>query len=333
MTRLALLLVFVSACSEATQEDVADDHASDRLVIEDGQIPADPIRSTDGFRRLGLLWDAAQTGALEVRTSLDGVVWAEWRTPDIVWNEQEAYAGHVDAIAGIGPEGSIDSDPRAFFYQLRAASVTPTFIVAEPVVEIPALITEEIATPDVEDPEPIEAATPIGSVTIHSRSEWGARRPRCGSGSQTPTRATIHHTVTPTNDSLSVPARLRQIQSFHMFTRGWCDIGYNYLVSRDGRIWTGRGARTIGAHVANNNTGNVGVSFIGTYISTAPTETQMCNVARLLRRTHENFGGLALNRTDVKGHRQFGGTSCPGDALYARIDKILRKARGGCAVD
>jgi len=170
-------------------------------------------------------------------------------------------------------------------------------------------------------------------MRVYSRADWGARKPRCSSGTQTPVRATIHHTVTPTNDSMTPQARLRQIQAFHMFTQGWCDIGYNYLVSRDGRIWRGRGATTVGAHVDNFNTGNVGISFIGTYTATAPTETQMCQVAKLLRRLHEDFSGISLNRTDVKGHRQLGSTSCPGNALYNRIDKILRKARGGCSVD
>jgi hypothetical protein len=45
-----------------------------------------------------------------------------------------------------------------------------------------------------------------------------------------------------------------------------------------------------------------------------------------------DFGGVDLNRTDVKGHRQYGSTACPGNALYNRIDAILRKARGGCGV-
>jgi hypothetical protein len=118
-----------------------------------------------------------------------------------------------------------------------------------------------------------------------------------------------------------------------MFTRGWCDIGYNYLVSRDGRIWRGRGAGVVGAHVANNNTGNIGVSFMGTHTSTAPTSTQMCNVARLLRRLSMDNPALDLVRSDVKGHRQYGGTSCPGNSLYNRIDLILRKSRSGCAAN
>jgi len=349
MRRLALLAVFVCACSgeDTTDDDfAADDHAVDRLVLEGTQITdllgddlvSDPIQVTAGFRRVGFLWDALVEGAFEVRTSIDGTAWTAWRAPEVVSAEQESHAGHVDAIAGIGPEGSIATDPRAFWYQLRVVGggTLPTFMVVEPLPDIPALIVEDLNIPAMEEPDEIAAVvrgTPIGAVTIHSRADWGARSPRCFGGSQTPNRATIHHTVTPTNDSMSVPARLRQIQAFHMFTRGWCDIGYNYLVSRDGRVWRGRGAQTVGAHVENNNTGNVGVSFIGTYTSTAPTETQMCNTAKLLRRLHEDFGGISLNRTDVKGHRQLGSTSCPGAALYNRIDKILRKARGGCSVN
>ncbi|HEY5927046.1 MAG TPA: N-acetylmuramoyl-L-alanine amidase [Kofleriaceae bacterium] len=346
MKKLALACALICACSgEPTDDEFADDHSVDRLVLEGTQITdllgddlvSDPIQ-TSGFRRVGFLWDALGEQAFEVRTSFDGVLWTEWRAPDVVSVEQESHAGHVDAVAGIGAEGSVDSDPRAVWYQLRVigGGTLPTFMVVEPLVHIPALIVEDVNLPETQEPDEIAAVvrpTPIGSIKIHSRADWGARRPRCSMSSQTPTRATIHHTVTPTNDSMSPQARLRQIQAFHMFTNGWCDIGYNYLVSRDGRIWRGRGATTVGAHVENSNTGNVGVSFIGTYTSTAPTETQMCNSAKLLRRLHEDFGGVSLNRTDVKGHRQLGSTACPGTALYNRIDKILRKARGGCAVN
>jgi hypothetical protein len=342
MKKLALAVLLVTACDD-TQLDDADDHAADRLVLEGPEIAellgddriSDPIASTDGFRRLGILWDATEEGALEARTSLDGIVWSAWTAPQVVSLEMIAHAGHLDAISGIGAGGSTDADPRASYYQLRVPEgrALPTFVVIEPLVDIPPAFEDEVVVEESDAQTIIEASTPIGSVTIHSRKEWGARAPRCSGGQMTPNRATIHHTVTPTVDSLTVPQRLRQIQSFHQDSRGWCDIGYNYLVSRDGRVWRGRGAKTIGAHVANSNTGNVGVSFIGTYTSTAPTETQMCNAARLLRRLHEDFGGVSLNRTDVKGHRQYGGTSCPGDALYSRIDKILRKSRNGCSAD
>ena len=69
---------------------------------------------------------------------------------------------------------------------------------------------------------------------------------------------------------------------------------------------------------------------MGTYTSTASTQTQMCSAARLLRRLSMDFSGVDLKRSDVKGHRQYGGTVCPGTALYNRIDTILSKARNGC---
>ena len=348
MKKLAFALVFVFACGQ-DDADHDDDHSVDRLIVEGQEVVdllgpdgvSEPIQSTQGFRRLGVLWDATEENVLEVRTSLDGQTWDAWRIPEMVSVEMIAHVGQLDAITVDPASGSIETDPLARFYQLRvlAGRVTPTFVNIEPLLDIPARLPDEADFPAVEAAEEIgelaaaNRATPIGTVKIFSRADWGAKPPRCNSGTATPNRATIHHTVTPTNDSMTVPQRLRQIQAFHQVTRGWCDIGYNYLVSRDGRVWRGRGATRIGAHVENANTGNVGISFIGTYTATAPTENQMCQTAKLLRRLHEDFGGISLNRSDVKGHRQLGSTSCPGNALYARIDKILRKSRNGCSVD
>jgi len=338
------------ACDGPSSPEDVDDHAEETITLEADAIAAmfegdgvsDEMRVDGGFRRIGVLWDAAADGALEIRTSLDGVDWSPWTAPELVSIEEIAHAGHVDAIAA-GDEGSDDADPLASWYQLRvpAGAAAPTFLVIEPWLDIPPVFDPDAAVEIVDEESDLGGhslfsdlrTTPIGSIRIYSRADWGARAPACASGSMTPNRATIHHTVTPTNDSMSPQARLRQIQSFHINSRGWCDIGYNYLVSRDGRIWRGRGATTVGAHVAGSNTGNIGVSFMGTHTSTAPTATQMCNTAKLLRRLSMDFGGVDLNRTDVKGHRQYGGTACPGDALYNRIAKILRKARGGCGVD
>jgi hypothetical protein len=341
---LIMLAFVVPACSAG--EDGVDDHGNEWRTLEGDELvaylaasPTEQVQS--GFRRVGFLWDATEDGALEVRTSIDGATWSAWATPTLVTSEEMARGGHVDAIV-VGPDGSTEDDPVAHWYQLRQAAgrAAPTFVVIEPLVDIPEMIDPTESVPDTADADDGDygqfsfvLSTPIGGLRVQSRADWNARAPRCSGGSHTPNRATIHHTVTPTNDSMSPAARLRQIQSFHMFTRGWCDIGYNHLVSRDGRVWRGRGVGTIGAHVANNNTGNQGISFMGTYTSTAPTQDQMCAAAKLLRWVHERYPAVSLSRTDVKGHRQYGGTSCPGDALYSRIDNILRKARSGCSAN
>jgi hypothetical protein len=349
MNKLAVsMFLLAAACAgaEPTDSDADGDHA-DRLVLEDQEVTAffgasgesQPFSLDGGFRRLGLLWDADQEGLFEVRTSLDGKTWSDWKLPTVVSVELAAHAGHVDALDLGGVASTID-DPKAARAQLRLTqpAVAPTFLIVEALTDIPAAIdpnavVEETGDPDAQTSELVTRSTPIGDVKIYSRADWGAKPPRCSGGTMVPNRATIHHTVTPTRDSMTPPQRLRQIQAFHQFTRGWCDIGYNYLISRDGRVWRGRGATTVGAHVTNSNTGNIGISFMGTYTATAPTDTQTCNAAKLLRRLHEDFSGISLNRTDVKGHRQYGGTSCPGDVLYNRIDSILNKARNGCAAN
>jgi hypothetical protein len=350
LTVSALLAALAfAACTDADLDD-ADDHALGTRTFEGDELAAlfgpDGVSASlvfaAGFRRVGLLWDDVAEGAIELRTSADGLTWSDWRAPAIVSSEEGAHAGHLDAIAVDAAAGSTALDPTAAIVQLRvvAGAPRPTFLVVEPLADIPPFADPADAVPDTVDVDDgdgeggalfsVVRPTPIGGVRIYTRADWKARAPKCGSGAAVPNRATIHHTVTPTSDRMSPQARLRQIQAFHMFTNGWCDIGYNYLVSRDGRVWRGRGARTIGAHVASNNAGNVGISFLGTYTSTRPTAKQECNAARLLRRLHMDFPGISLWRSDVKGHRQYGGTACPGNALYHRIDDILRKARSGC---
>ena len=54
------------------------------------------------------------------------------------------------------------------------------------------------------------------------------------------------------------------IQDFHMDDRGWWDIGYNFLIGQDGRIYEGRGFSVQGAHCSGWNTQTLGsVIFIG----------------------------------------------------------------------
>jgi hypothetical protein len=138
---------------------------------------------------------------------------------------------------------------------------------------------------------------------------------------------TVHHTDTPNNDSITMAARVRQIQSYHIDTRGWCDIGYHFLIGQDGKVYQGRVETKVGAHAANDNTNNVGISFVGTYETTVPTTAVMDAGAKIIKALSTTYG-IALNRTKIKGHRQVGTTetTCPGEALYTRLQTLIDKA-------
>ncbi len=323
----ATLLIVIGAFACQGQHLHESPELGDRvesIVLEGDALASElaesPVReATIPFVRLGMFWDADAPETIEVSTSVDGATWSDWAAPNIYHVEMEETGNFVG-------EYQVPSDEPALFYRLRTGNQgAPSFLSAE---FMEFTLSESIEDGEVFDPlEPTTYAIDIGGASVNSRSSWGAKAPKCVTN-HSPNRLTIHHTVTPTNDSSSPQARLRSIQSFHQNSRGWCDIGYQYLISRDGRLWEGRGASRLGSHVAGKNTGNVGISFLGTHDSTPATTTQVKSVATLVRGLADRYG-IALNRTKVKGHREQGSTTCPGSALYAQLGTIVQTAKDG----
>jgi hypothetical protein len=139
------------------------------------------------------------------------------------------------------------------------------------------------------------------------------------------------------------------MQAYHMDTRGWSDIAYNFLVDRFGTIWEGRGGgmtnAVIGAHAMGFNTGSVGVSVIGNFVGATPPAASLEAVARVVGWRLEAYGvnplaasnftsggstsipaGQVVYRSNVVGHREVGATSCPG-AIQDQLQSVRNRAR------
>ena len=171
---------------------------------------------------------------------------------------------------------------------------------------------------------------------VISREEWGAAATRCNSQNATKDKIAIHHTVTQAN---TTAAQLRQIQNFHMSGRDWCDIGYHFLVTVDGKVWEGRPVHLLGTHVGGHNTNNIGVSFVGCFHPTSdcanlqpdvPPEVMIANAGSFLSVLVQEYG-INVTAQTLKGHRDHSGasTACPGDNLHARLDDLRAAARDG----
>lgn len=328
MQKLALVVVVLasSACwhdvvphEPGADEDgaaVVFDGLPEDLYDQDGLAP--PNESPIPFVRLGARFSSNDPSALEVRTSADGATWSAWAAPTLVFVEDNAFAGHVDVAEGTA---------RFFQHRVLVGREPPSFLSLEPIAEIAMpVVTDEEPTVDVQASEQAQGL----NIDLVTRSEWGARAAACRSFTGVK-RATIHHTVTANDDVTPMAVQMRQIQTFHMLSRGWCDVGYNFLVTRDGRIFEGRGYGVLGAHAENANADNMGISFIGTYTSATPPLAQQIAAAKILRYLHDR-AGIPLSRTGdngVKGHRQRGttATSCPGDKLYSLLGSIVERAR------
>jgi hypothetical protein len=296
-----------------------DDDLRRQLVRDEDGFFATPVieREDEPFTRIAVRFDAPADVVVEGRSRANGI-WGAWSPLTETWADENAHNAHLDVAA--------DSDAAQLRFQIEDPSVL-SFLVTETFVYEPDESDADLEV-DAETmaSENLQGLAADGIVV--TRSAWGARSRNCGPR-HSPNRLTVHHTVTPNNDSMSMPARMRQIQNFHINSRGWCDIGYHFLIGQDGRVYQGRVENILGAHAAGANTNNVGISFIGTFTSAAPSDAMMGAAARIMNAMSRTYG-IALDRNKVQGHRQVGSTdtSCPGDALYNRLSSLIDRARG-----
>lgn len=96
----------------------------------------------------------------------------------------------------------------------------------------------------------------------------------------------------------------KDIKKWHL-AKGFKDIGYHFIIMLDGTIEIGRPLNKIGAHVANANTGTIGICYIGGLDSNGKpkdtrTDAQKESLKELLDILKEN---IAIR--DIKGHRDY----------------------------
>lgn len=184
---------------------------------------------------------------------------------------------------------------------------------------------------------------------IISRAQWGAdeslRRcpPRYAEQVQL---AVVHHTAGNNNYTADqVPQILRGVYAYETQTLGFCDIAYNFLIDKYGRIFEGRAggiSRTVvGAHASGVNTGSTGVAIIGDFSGVTPPPAATNALVDLLTWKLWVHGVNPAGRVDFRvgsgnliyppgivnlptivGHRDVGSTACPGGALYSLLPAI-----------
>ncbi|QQQ17766.1 N-acetylmuramoyl-L-alanine amidase [Brevundimonas vitis] len=68
----------------------------------------------------------------------------------------------------------------------------------------------------------------------------------------------VHCSATPAARDIGVA----EIRAMHK-AKGWHDVGYHYVIRRDGRVEKGRPDEVTGAHVVGHNTGSLGICLVG----------------------------------------------------------------------
>ena len=100
------------------------------------------------------------------------------------------------------------------------------------------------------------------------------------------------------------------IRKWHL-ERGFSDIGYHYVVYRDGSVHTGRNVNISGAHCAGHNSHSIGVCYIGGLDKNlrpkdTRTSQQKDALLKLLRQLKQLYP-----KATIHGHCEFSDKACP----------------------
>jgi hypothetical protein len=180
---------------------------------------------------------------------------------------------------------------------------------------------------------------------VYTRKEWGAASPKRPPHvlNRPPDHIIVHHTASPNTAETSRAHAFglsRQIQRFHMDSRGWDDIGEQLTISRGGHVMEGRAGSlqaigrnglVVGAQSLHHNEHTIGIENEGTYIKDeVPGRLwgALVEVCAWLCTAH----GLDP-ATAIVGHRDYNSTDCPGDVLYRRLPQLRKEVTRSLAKD
>ncbi|ADB30499.1 LGFP repeat protein [Kribbella flavida DSM 17836] len=308
------------------------------------------VARTRQFGMVGVTWPYRKSSArveAKIRVQRNGS-WTAWQRLPV---EDEHGPGDSEGRPRSGTEplwvGSAEG------VQAAVTATDGTQVTDAKVVLIqPGARATDAAPPPARETEQVPGRdagrAPYPIPRIIGRPGWGAdERLRAHNGAacakpkytSTVQAAFVHHTADRSDyTSAQVPAMIRAMYTYHVKSRGWCDLGYNFLVDRFGRTWEGRygGMQlpVLGAHTSAFNANSFGVSLIGNFEQAVPTTSMLEATARVIAwKLDANYrspvstvvlAGSRLNT--VSGHRDAKATACPGNNLYSRLGWLRQRA-------
>lgn len=115
----------------------------------------------------------------------------------------------------------------------------------------------------------------------------------------------------------------KEIRKWHVEERGWRDIGYHWVIRRDGTLEKGRDEDIAGAHCSGYNSRSIGICLVGglamDYKSSEDnfSKAQFDTLAKLIKDIRSRYP----NRLSIHGHNEFANKDCP----VFNVDTFLKE--------
>ena len=179
-----------------------------------------------------------------------------------------------------------------------------------------------------------------------SPEQWrrGLPDPKPGRNTSQINHCIIHHSAGNTQDT-NYTNIIRNIYLLHTQSNGWDDIGYNYLIAKNGQIYSGRDPlgegeedNIQGAHFCGKNSGTMGICLLGNYEVDTPSRSLIQSLEQLLtwKLYKENLSALdstihPLNGSEyvatIGQHKDGCSTLCPGKNTSSAMKNIRRNVQ------
>lgn len=116
----------------------------------------------------------------------------------------------------------------------------------------------------------------------------------------------IHCSATPPDMDIGAD----EIRQWHI-DRGWTDIGYHEVITRDGKLQEGREHSEVGAHCIGHNKDSIGICLVGGINDEGVamdnfTDAQYRRLKGTLR-----FAKALYPDATIHGHNEFSTKACP----------------------
>ncbi len=183
---------------------------------------------------------------------------------------------------------------------------------------------------------PTPSLTP--ALTIVPRDQWGARQPDHEAANEfgtttDPTNpawyvypdnlADVYSTVAIHHSAILLDTNetMRDVQDLHMDINHWADVGYHYVIDKDGILYEGRDIHVRGSSVAGYNTGTIGVCVMGNFEQDFPLEIQLTTLQQVV-----NWLATTYTLTHLATHHEFNPGSLCRQNMLPYIDPLAQNA-------